>query len=240
MRLALITGGSRGLGQALTIQLESSGYHVVEFSRSGSHAHSVHVDLSKPEQSREVFRRALAGIEATHLDELIVINNAGTLDPIGPAWRKPNEAVLQNLNTNFVSGIVFISEVTSRFQAAKGRKVIANISSGAALKGHAGWTLYCAAKAGLENFVRALALEQQGEQHPFVVINVGPGLIDTDMQTFLRASSESDFPELQRFIRRKAEGELRPPSEVAAAILRIVGQAKIEGGARYDSHDFAG
>jgi len=240
MRLALLTGGSRGLGQALTNQLESSGYHVIECSRSGSHAHSVHVDLSKPEQSREAFRNALAEIEAADLDELIVINNAGTLDPIGRAWRKPHEAVLQNLNTNFVSGIVFITEVIFRFQAAKGRKVIANISSGAALKGYAGWTLYCAAKAGMENFVRALALEQQSEQHPFIVVNVAPGLIDTDMQVFLQASSESDFPEVNRFIRRKAEGELRPPSEVAAAILRIVGQAQLVGGARYDARDFGG
>lgn len=237
MRLAILTGGSKGLGLALCEALAGRGYRVLEFSRSAPHPYSVRLDLSSPSGSHQIVAAALASLGGGHIEELLVINNAGTLDPIGPASRKQRDAILGNLNTNFTSAILVLTEIVAHFQATRCRKVLANISSGAAQKGYAGWSLYCAAKAGMENYIRALALEQQAEPHPFIPVNIDPGVIDTDMQALIRGSSASDFPEIERFIKRKEQGALVSPAIVAAAACRILELPSLSYGARYDVGD---
>jgi len=234
MRLAILTGGSRGLGLALCETLAERGYRILEFSRSAPHAYSTRVDLSSPSDSHRIAAAAITSLGGEHVEELLVINNAGTLEPIGPASRKEPAAMLANLNTNFTSAILVLTEIVSHFQGTACRKVLANISSGAAQKGYAGWSLYCAAKAGMENYIRALALEQQGEPHPFIPINVDPGVIDTEMQASIRSSSAADFPERERFVKRKEQGALVPPVEVAAAVCRILELPSLSYGARYE------
>lgn len=238
MRLALITGGSRGLGLALVEQLQQLGYTVIDFSRSAPHPFSIQVDLAEPTAGSERLRSALADFDGATVEELLVVNNAGTLDPIGPAASKDRSAVIANLNTNFTAGILFIAAAVEQFQAVRCRKIIANISSGAALRGLAGWSLYCAAKAGLDHFIRALAEEQAREAAPFVAININPGVMDTEMQALIRSASPTDFPDLQRFIERKQQGELKPAAAVAAAVLKIVADPAVAGGERYDVRDF--
>ena len=237
MRLAILTGGSKGLGLALCEEFAGRGYRVLEFSRNAPHAYSVHVDLSSPSDSHRIAAAAIASLGAEHLEELLVVNNAGTLDPIGPASCKEPAAVQANLNTNFTSAILVLTATVAHFQGTPCRKVLANISSGAAQKGYAGWSLYCAAKAGMENYIRALALEQQGEPHPFIPVNVDPGVIDTEMQALIRSSSASDFPEIERFVKRKEQGALVPPVKVAAAVCRILELPSLSYGARYEVGD---
>lgn len=110
-----------------------------------------------------------------------------------------------------------------------------NVSSGAALKGYAGWSLYCASKAGMEGFIRALAAEERHQEYPFLAISVDPGVIDTEMQASIRAASVTDFPDVERFIRRKNEGGLSSPGSVAGAILRIVSSPELVAGQRYEA-----
>lgn len=233
MRLAIITGGSKGLGLALCEQFLACGYQVIEFSRTAPHSYSIRVDLASPQACRDIVEKAIESIAVGTLKELVLINNAGTLDPIGASSQKPAAAVLANLNTNFTSAILVLSALVARFQSAPVPKRIANISSGAAQKGYAGWALYCASKAGLENYMRALAIEQQREPHPFTAINIDPGVINTDMQAMIRASTAQDFPEVARFIQRKHLGGLADPFDVAAAILNILALPSLIGGERY-------
>lgn len=240
MRLAIVTGGSRGLGLALCEALSAAGYRVIEFSRGAPHAYSVRVDLSLPEDSARIVAAAIAAVDGKAIEELLVINNAGTLDPIGPAARKAQAAVLANLNANFASAILVLATIMQHFQGAACRKIVANISSGAAQKGYAGWSLYCAAKAGMENFIRSVAVEQQAEPAPFLAINIEPGVIDTQMQAAIRASTAADFPEVARFIKRKEVGELAAPEKVAAAVLRILKLSSLAQGQRYSVSDHAG
>jgi benzil reductase ((S)-benzoin forming) len=238
MKLFIITGGSRGLGQALCEQFKARDYKFFEFSRSTPHEYSIRVDLADPEQSRLTVANALASIDPGQLQELIVVSNAGTLEPLGPTSSKARLDLIANMNTNFVSAVLVLTEIIARFQAATCRKVIVNISSGAALRVRAGWSLYCAAKAGMENFIRTLALEQQTQPQPFIPINVDPGVIDTEMQALIRNTSQSDFPDVETFIQRKEQGLLVHPEKVAAAIVRILEQPSLASGERYKTSDY--
>jgi benzil reductase ((S)-benzoin forming) len=239
MKLFVITGGSRGLGQALCEQFNARDYKILEFSRSAPYEYSIRTDLADPEKSRRAVANAIASIDYKQLQELIVVSNAGTLEPIGPTSSKSYPDLIKNMNTNFVSAVLMLTEIISKFQAAVCRKVIANISSGAALKGRAGWSLYCAAKAGMENFIHSLALEQQAQSQPFIPINIDPGVIDTEMQALIRATPPSDFPEVERFIKRKDQGLLVPPDKVAAAIVRILEQSSLFFGERYETSKYS-
>jgi benzil reductase ((S)-benzoin forming) len=240
MRLLIITGGSRGLGLALCKQYESRDYKILEFSRSAPHEYSIRADLGDPETSRLIVAEAIAPVDNNQLEEVIVVSNAGALEPVGPTSGKPHPDVSSNINTNLVSPILILSEIVRRFQAVACRKVIVNISSGAALRGRAGWSLYCAAKAGMENFIRSLALEQQAQPQPLIPINIDPGVMDTEMQALIRASSPSEFPDVGLFIQRKDQGVLQPPEKVAAAIIRIAEQESLSFGERYKTSDYGG
>jgi len=235
MRLAIVTGGSKGLGKALCLQLEVAGYRVLELSRSAPHHFSSRIDLAVPAEVPPAVAAALAAIDPRECTELWVFNNAGTLAPIGPAWQKATQDLLANLNINFSSAILALTAVMQHFRETPCRKVIVNISSGAALKGYAGWSLYCASKAGMEGFIRAIAAEEQLQEHPFIAVSVNPGVIDTDMQAAIRATSASDFPEVERFKRRKREGGLAAAESVAAAIIRLLSDRQLQPGGRYDA-----
>lgn len=230
MRLALVTGGSRGLGAALCERLVADGWHVVEFSRTAPHPYSVRTDLTSPEVLFGQVVRAFTELPSETIEELLVVSNAGTIAPIGPSSSNEVIGILGNLDTNFASAILFISLVVDRFQVVPCRKVVLNISSGAAQKPYSGWSLYCASKAGVEMFIRALAIEQSRETYPFVAVNVNPGVMDTQMQSLIRSASPEDFPDQPRFQGMKERGMLSSPESVAKALVRIAADTGVEPG----------
>lgn len=238
MKLALISGGSRGLGAELCRHYADAGFELLEFSRAAPHPFSVVCDFAEPLAAARTVAERLAPLAArADLAELVVLANAAMLEPIGPVSRKAPAAVQANLNANLVSAILFMGEAIRAFQTHPARKTVVSLSSGAALKGRAGWSLYCAAKAGLDNFIRAVALEQALESAPFRALSIDPGVMDTDMQADIRASTVADFPTVGRFHDLQREGELRSPAAIAAAIARIVAGTH-ESGARRLAADF--
>ncbi|MEY4561574.1 MAG: hypothetical protein RLZZ618_851 [Pseudomonadota bacterium] len=237
MRLVIISGGSAGLGLALCRFHEAHGDRVVDFSRSAPHAFSVKVDLSDPVGAVEAVQRTLGTLAAGSWSEILIVNNAGTLDPIGPASTKPSAEVLANMNINFSSPILWMSAAIAAFQQHDCRKRLANITSGAATSAYAGWSLYGAAKAGLEAYIRSVAREQQAQPFPIEVVNINPGVMDTAMQATIRATDATDFPDTQRFVERQARGELQPPERIAQAIARIMALPHWTAGQLYSAAD---
>lgn len=234
MKLALITGGSRGLGLALSHHYTRRGYRVIEYSRSAPHPYSVSVDLANPETAQEIITSSLQAFPRDGYEEILVISNAGTLDPIGHSSKKPIDQVLANLNINLSTPILALSTIMAHFEEVPCRKVVAAISSGAARKRFAGWSLYCAAKAGIEAYIETLALEQSLSRTPAIPVIIDPGVIDTEMQATIRCTTADDFPEVERFRRRKVEGGLATPEAVAEAITAILSRSNLTGGSRYE------
>lgn len=238
MRLALISGGSRGLGAALYQAFERQGFTVIEFSRGAPHAGSHRVDFCDPQSAASVMREVLRPLVSQPWQEVVAVINAATVLPMGPLSRASAADIVDNVHLNVAGSLVFAAEAMRAFQAAIARKTLVNISSGAALRALAGWSLYCAGKAAVEHFIRALALEQESQPQPFRALNVDPGVMDTQMQVSIRAADKADFPDVARFVHRQAEGELRDPAIVADAIVRIVASGAIENGSRVAAADF--
>ncbi|MDT5161815.1 MAG: hypothetical protein QOC90_2125 [Mycobacterium sp.] len=238
MKILIISGGSRGLGLELCRYYIEHGFRVLEFSRSAPHDYSVKVDFTLADRSRAVVKTALAALPDNACEEIVVVANAAMVTPIGPTSRQDPASILRTINASYVSAVLFITEAIARFQAVTCRKILLNISSGGALRGQAGLSLYCGAKAGLENFVRAVALEQAAEAAPFVAVNVDPGAMNTDMQAALVQASKADFPDVERFVERKTNGTLRVPARVAAATARIADLPDLVSGNRYNVGDY--
>ena len=233
-KLAIISGGSKGLGAALVEMYQQEGYSVVELSRSGS---SIRVDLAQPNQLLATLPTHFEKLGQQAWDEVLLFNNAGVISPIGAVATKAEADIFANINVNFTSAILIIRAFVQAFLAHSCPKTVVNISSGAALSSIYGWSLYCGAKAGIEHFVRTVALEQQEQAHPITAVNVGPGIIDTGMQAAIRASDASDFPGVDRFREFKESGTLRSPETVAQAINNILASNPASG-SRHDISDY--
>jgi NAD(P)-dependent dehydrogenase (short-subunit alcohol dehydrogenase family) len=107
---------------------------------------------------------------------------------------------------------------------AASRRVL-NISSGLGRRAMAGSAAYCAAKAGLDHFSRAVALEEAQRPNGARIVSLAPGVIDTDMQTQLRSADERRFPERERFVQLQAQGQLLSPAEAATRVLAYLARA---------------
>jgi NAD(P)-dependent dehydrogenase (short-subunit alcohol dehydrogenase family) len=238
MNLVIVTGGSRGLGKALVDLYQVFEWSTLEFSRSGTGLHHIPVDLAELDASLGVLEQQFQTLSKTAWKRVVFINNAGLLRPIAPVHVLADAQIEQNLAVNLVSGIRVVSAFVRSFWASESQIMIANVSSGAAQKGYAGWSLYCAAKAGMENYIRALAAEQSASARPMRCINIEPGVIDTEMQAEIRNAGSENFPEVARFIELKKSGQLRSPKAVARAIMRIIDSSPDNGG-RYRIADHA-
>ena len=195
---------------------------MIEFSRSAPFAFSVRVDLAEPAVSGRVFEETMAGAAALHPSEVVAVGNAAMLGPVGPVERAAPAEVVAHMDTNVVSAILFASAFLAAFAEHRGAKTFVNISSGAADRGLAGWSLYCASKAAMENYVRALALEQERRPHPVRAFSVNPGVMDTAMQEEVRSARSEDFPDVEHYVRLHREGRLADPNAMAAEVVALI------------------
>jgi NAD(P)-dependent dehydrogenase (short-subunit alcohol dehydrogenase family) len=237
MNLAIITGGSKGLGSALVKHYRAQNWTVLELSRSGSGEQHLTVDLADVGAAMKQIEEKFSALAQKTWGNIAFINNAGLLSPVLPVHKLNDADIVNNIDVNVTGAIRLMAAFVRSFYAAKASKTVANISSGAAQKGYFGWSLYCTSKAGTENFIRTLAVEQAGATHPIACINIGPGVIDTGMQEEIRGVSKENFPDVANFIQYKESGQLRKPEAVARTVFRILGENP-ENGRRYNVADY--
>lgn len=230
MGLVVLTGGSSGLGASLCHAYLLQGWSVVEFSRTAPYAFSVHVDLADSRASARAFADAFRPYAERNLSEVVGVNCAAILGPVGPVEHASLDAIAAHLDTNVHSGILFARAFVAAFQDHACPKSFVNVSSGAAVREHAGWSLYCASKAAMNSFVRAMALEQAVRAHPIGAFSVNPGVMDTRVQAEVRASSHEDLPDVDRYIHLHRDGALPSADNVASRIVDMIASRPEPGG----------
>lgn len=227
----IITGSSRGIGEAIAIKYLKEGYQVFGISRTRTelsieYPNFTHVkaDISRLLEVRHAWLEAKKSLDQiTALSEVQFIHNAGILGPmnmVGQGTR--GEVHLHALQVNVVSALDFCERFIEEFQDFGGTKKLILISSGAGRKPYPGWANYCVSKAGLDMFAQVMATEQQSKELPIQIASIAPGVVDTNMQGKIREMSQAHFPHVQRFLDLKENDQLWKPDFVAEKLFNYV------------------
>ena len=207
---AIITGASRGLGAALAAQLTAAGWDVLKVSRSAGEC----VDLASPDVLAAWVNSGTFGQFLAEATEILLINNAGTVELIGVSGTLDAATVQAAIQLNVTAPILLTDAVLAARPAGTPVRIV-HISSGAGRHPITGWAVYCATKAAVDMHAQALASEGLDGVK---IAAVAPGVVDTDMQSVIR---DADFPDRDRFRDMKADGNLTVPADAAAAILAL-------------------
>jgi NAD(P)-dependent dehydrogenase (short-subunit alcohol dehydrogenase family) len=233
-KVAVVTGASRGLGAGLAAHFATAGMHLGLCARhrptlvaaTRPTAREGRVISAEPPLRAAVDVTDPTALEA-FADEVVErfgridlwVNNAGVLAPIGPLAEADPAEVAANIAIN-VTGVAHGSALFARHVRSRpGSGVLINISSGAGTRPYAGWAVYCAAKAAVDQLTRVVALEERASG--LAAYAVAPGVVDTDMQAAIRGASTHDFPEVDRFVRIAAEDAFNSPGWVADHLLAL-------------------
>lgn len=220
-QVALVTGGSRGIGLAISQALAEGGARIAVVARNGERAQSVAAEL--PGEGHAGFAADVA--DSASVNELIsrvndevgapdiVVNNAGvTRDNI--LMRLKDEDWDAVVDTNLRGAFNVMRAVTRGMMKKRAGRII-NISSVVGLSGNKGQTNYAASKAGLVGLTKAAAKELASRG---ILVNVvAPGYIVTDMT--------AELPEETReaLLQQIALGRLGRPEDIAATVRFLAG-----------------
>jgi 3-oxoacyl-[acyl-carrier protein] reductase len=209
-KTALITGGSRGIGRAIALELARAGAGVVVGYRSGAEeaeavakeagGRAVEADVSDPEQAKRLVE------EAGELD--ILVNNAG-LTRDGLLARMPDDDWRDVIETN-LSSVFYTCRAVTRGMMKKRAGSIVNVSSIVGLHGNWGQTNYGASKAGIIGFTKALARELGNRGVRANV--VAPGYVDTRLTQVIADEMK------QLMLANTPLGRFGTPEDIAGAV----------------------
>ena len=240
MHAAIVTGVSRGLGEALALALLARRAHVLGVGRrssarlAGPRYRFVECDLAAPQRIGAALKPALDELKSLPLSAVTLVNNAAVATPVGLAGSLDIAAADASFATNVTAPLALVDLFLRTFDPALERRVI-NISSAAAQRAIPGSTVYCMSKAALEMLTRAIAVDHA---HPrFRCIALRPGVFETDMQAFLRGQDPATFPSATMYRGLKDSGTLKDPAAVATRIVERLIAGPVEHGRIYSHAD---
>lgn len=227
-KVALVTGGSRGIGEAIARAFAEQGATVVISSRkqeglnpvaesinaSGGKAHAMACHAGKPEAIAELFNKIeteLGGVD-------ILVNNAATNPFFGPAIDIPESAFDKTLEVN-LKGYFIMTQFAARQMKSRGGGSIINIASIAGLSPGPGEVTYAMTKAGVINMTKGFAKELGPDQ---IRVNaIAPGVVETHFASVLIETKEiHDRIMAHTPLRRHGQ-----PNEIAGAAVFLASEA---------------
>ena len=229
--VALVTGGSRGIGAAIVRTLAKSGYAVVfsyhqradeadalckALRDAGSKALALPCDAAQADQ----IERLVADTLAAHGRIDVLVNNAGVHVPNVFFADLDDADWTHVLDVNLTAPYRFARAVVPVMRSQGGGHIV-NLSSNVTQRMPAGYGVYAVSKAGLEAFTRILSKEEG--RHGIRVNAVGPGPIRTDMlQQSLDALGEQ---RAQAFLQSITMGRMGEPEEIASVVAFLLSDA---------------
>jgi len=223
-KIALVTGGARGIGEATCHALAAQGARIAVTARTQASAESVAkavrekhgvdaLGLACEMGDSASIGAAVAAVEGGLGPVDILISNAGMVDPIGLIREIDPQAWAGAIEVNLIGPMRMLRALLPGM-VARGAGVVVHLSSGAAHNPMEGWSAYCAAKAGLAMLTRSLALEYGAAG--IRAYGLSPGVIDTGMQATIRASGINRVSKIPR-------ENLASPADPARAIAFLCG-----------------
>ncbi len=217
-RVAIVTGGTRGIGEAISVALRDAGYKVAANYAGNderAHAFAQRTGIAVYKWDVADFESCAAGV-AKVVAELgpvdIVVNNAGiTRDATMRRMTRTNWDEVIDVN---LGGCFNMSKAAWDGMLARSFGRIVNIGSINGQAGQYGQVNYAAAKSGIHGFTKALA--QEGAAKGITVNAIAPGYIDTDMVAAVPP------PVLEKIVARIPVGRLGHADEIARGVLFLV------------------
>ena len=219
-KVAIVTGGSRGIGRAISVLLAKAGAHVVVNYAGNEAAARETLELIQAAGGKgelkqfsvtdeSAVQEAFKSVTDTHKRLDILVNNAGiALDQI--LLRVKQEEIDRTFATNLAGPIYCAKAAVRTIMRAKTGRII-NLSSVVGEMGNAGQAVYAASKAGIIGVTKTLAREYASRG---ITVNaVAPGFIDTDMTSALPEAAQKGIVE------QTPLGRVGTPDEVGAAVL---------------------
>jgi 3-oxoacyl-[acyl-carrier protein] reductase len=216
-RYALVTGGSRGIGRAVSIQLATQGYHVIINYKSnreeaqktldvitgnGGEGQLMPFDVANADEMTGALTTWMEKNKEAYIE--VLVNNAGIRKDNLLFWMT-DEEWHDVLNTG-LNGAFYITRLLVKYMLNKKFGRIINIVSISGVNGMAGQTNYAATKAGIIGLTKALALESAKKK---VTVNaVAPGFIETDMTKDLNQDELKKLVPAGRFGKAEEVAEL--------------------------------
>lgn len=230
-KLAVVTGGGRGIGWAVARELADAGARVALLGRDEAvlkaradelpGALAVRCDVADEASVEAAFAR----LRAEAGDAAVLVNNAG--QSAGVAFGETSRALWDRMLAVNLTGTFLCTRAALPAMLDAGAGRVVNVASTAGLKGYSHVAAYCAAKHGVVGLTRALAAEVA--KRGVTVNAVCPGYTDTDMSraavdTLVRAGRSGDDA-LRAITRAMPIGRLVRPEEVASAVLWLCSPA---------------
>lgn len=219
--MIIVTGVSRGLGEAIVKKYLAEGFHVLGIGRSHSIVHPnfsfKQCDLSDLDQVQSLEFELFTS-------RVTLINNAGIIGKIGRVSEQESSDMQKVLAVNVSAPVLLTQKIYAKV-LEKDSFSLVNISSGAGRSPIPSWSSYCTSKAALNMFTEVFQKEEHELGRNVKVLAVSPGVIDTGMQQEIRNSSNKEFSAHEKFVQLKENNELFSPEEAAVRLYYLLEKA---------------
>lgn len=232
-KVVIITGGSKGIGNALSKQYSKNNYIVYSIARTKNSLLSINqlaCDVSNIKQLKKVITRIFSTLKKEKISDITLINNAGILGDIAPVEKNNLENIIQTVQVNLTVPIITSSLFVKHTKGWSSSKKIINISSGASSNPYEGWSSYCSTKAGIDMLTKVVAKEQSSVKNGVKIWAIRPGVVNTQMQTQIRNTPKKNFTMLDKFVSLYKKEQLFSPDFVAKKIFIIDTEQHVKSG----------